>query len=249
VTALHARPGQKVKSGEVLARFRIAPEHVLQLQRRVSPTQVKELDIHLAGVEKSLEQFRAKQSELRQLAQQNLATPESIAQVDREIQFLNKQRAAMQERLTLERGLVQEDLAALKKLLGEGVSPGHVPKEMPLVAPIAGHVVWVNPDFRENAELGAGAPALIVGVLNPMRVRTLVHEIEAVQLKPGDAAQFSTETLPGQRFEARVVSIPWVSATPAVDQPSYYEVELEVPNPEFLLKEGLRGQVLFPKAP
>jgi multidrug efflux pump subunit AcrA (membrane-fusion protein) len=249
VISLNVRPGQRVKAGDMLASFRLAPEQALQLRRRVSPTQINDLQLQLAGVEKGLEQLEAKQRELRQLIRQELASAESITQVEREMQYLTKQRASLQERLRLEQGLVQEDLAVLKKSLGNGVALGQVPHEIAVTSPIAGHVIWVNPDFREAAEFPQGAPVIAVGVMDPMRLRALVHEIEALQLKPGDVAEFSTESIPGRKFQAKVVSIPWTSSTPALDQPSYYEVELQVQNPDSALKEGLKGEVVFPKSP
>jgi hypothetical protein len=33
-----------------------------------------------------------------------------------------------------------------------------------------------------------------------------------------------------------------------LEQPSYYEIELTVPNPDIELKDGLKGEILVPKS-
>jgi hypothetical protein len=44
-----------------------------------------------------------------------------------------------------------------------------------------------------------------------------------------------------------VSRISWSSLTPGLDQPAYYDVELEVANPEMELKDGLKAQIIFRK--
>jgi multidrug efflux pump subunit AcrA (membrane-fusion protein) len=245
VTQWHARPGQRVKAGDVLARCRLAPEAAIQLRRRLSAPHLKDLETQIAVFEKQMEQLRVKHRELQLLAQQNMATTDSVAQIEREIQLLNRQRTILQERLGVEKGLVQDDQAAMRKLLGHVGPSGQIPDEVPLSAPISGLVIWVNPDVRENAELGPGAVVAVVGVTNPMRVRTLVHEIEAAKLKVGDPGELTLESLPGQKFPAKLVQMQWTSSTPALGDPSYYEVEFEVANPDGVLREGLKASVLL----
>jgi multidrug resistance efflux pump len=245
VTSVTAKPGQPVKAGDELARFSLAPEVALQLRRRVNPTLLKELEMQMAGLEKNLEHLQAKLKELRLLVQQKMASAESLNQVEREVQHVLRQRDVLKERLDLEGRLAREDRELLTKQLGGALVAGRIPREAPVITPIAGHVLWVNPECRVDAELGPGSPVAVVAVLNPMRIRALVYENEALQLKPGDAAEFALESLAGRKFPARVMSVPWTPTTPALDQPSYYEVELEVANPEYLLKEGLKGVVTF----
>jgi multidrug resistance efflux pump len=218
----------------------------LALHRRVSPTIFKDLELQVAGIDKNLDQLQSKLRELRLLAQQNMATTESVEQVNREIQFYTRQRNLLQDRMAQEKAYAQEDLNVLRHFLGQGVNPGQVPKEVPLVAPISGHAVWVNPDVRQGSELAAGTPVAWLADMDPMRVRAQVHEIEAMQLRLGEAAEMTLESVPGRKFQAKVVSIPWTTSSPAPDQPSYFEVELEVPNPDFVLREGLKGMITFP---
>ena len=244
ILSLTVQPGQEVKEGEVLARYRIAPEALQALRRRLSPPQITELHAKLAEVDKGLTTLKSKEKPLRELARQNLASPQKLAQLEREIKALSRQRGALAERLQQERQFLLEDEKLLKKQLGVPVKSGQVPEEGELVAPISGHVVWMHPDLRQGAVLKNGTPTLMVGVMNPMILKALVHEIEALKLKVGDLADITLESLPGRTFQARVGRLPWTPGVVSLEAPTYYEVEFQVPNPDLVLKEGLKATLV-----
>jgi membrane fusion protein, macrolide-specific efflux system len=56
-------------------------------------------------------------------------------------------------------------------------------------------------------------------------------------------AEVTFDSLPGKKYVASVSRIPWAPMPAALQQPSYYEIELTIPNPELELKEGLKGQI------
>lgn len=248
ITSLRVQSSQRVAEGEVLARYRLTPDAVLQVRRRLAPPQIKDLEMRLAEMEKNLAALGDKQRELTQLTQQKLASAQSKIQIDRDIQLLARQRTAVQEQLSREKQLAQDDLAFLKKQLGETVKPGQIPQEAVLVAPIEGHVIWVNPDLREDQQLEAATPAFQIGVMDPMLVRAQAYEIEAMQLSLGEVAEVTMESLSGRKFEAQVSRISWAPLAAALDQPSYYEVELKVANPDLILREGLKARIVFRKS-
>ncbi|MCP4666676.1 MAG: hypothetical protein GY849_09930 [Deltaproteobacteria bacterium] len=229
--------------------------------------------IKLAEVEGGLVELEEKRKEAKQLTENNMAPARRLKKVEREIallkkkqalirkdlplerkritreiELLKKQSALLRERLPLERELFKEKLSILKTRLKNPVKKAHVTKEAALTAPISGHVIWVHPDLREGAEMNRNTAVLRVGVMDPMLVRARVHEIEAVKCKVGDRADFSTKSIPGRTFEARVSRLSWASINPALEKPSYYEVEFEVGNPDFVLREGLRGRIVFRKS-
>ncbi len=254
VTSLKVKSGQRVEAGQVLARYRLSPEATLQVQQRLTPAKIKELEMKQAEVERNLVSLEVKQMELNQLTQQNLAPPLTKTQTDREVQQLVKQKKAVAEHLSQERQQALEDQAFLKSQLGILPNPGQVPREAALVAPVSGYIIWVHPDLREGAELDPTKAVFQIGVMDPMVVRAQVYEIEALQLTLGEGAEVSVESLPGKNFEATVSRISWAPVPPSPyapagqEQPSYYEVELNVPNPDLLLKEGLKGRVTLRKS-
>jgi multidrug efflux pump subunit AcrA (membrane-fusion protein) len=247
ITSLKVHAGQQVKAGQVLARYRLTPEAVMQLRRRLSPPQVGNLEVKLAEVENSYSQARAKYREVAQLAAQKLASPQALAQTEKEEKLLLQQRQAVQSQLRQERELGREDRQILKEQLGSSLSSVHLPKEGVLRAPINGYVLEVNPDLREGAKLEAKATAFQVGVMDPLVVKAQVHEMESLKVAVGDLGEISPESLPGQKFEARVSRLSWLPLKTGLEQPSYYEVEFSVPNPDLTLKDGMKVRIVLHK--
>jgi hypothetical protein len=58
----------------------------------------------------------------------------------------------------------------------------------------------------------------------------------------------SFESFPGKVFEAKVSRLSWSPATPALEQPTYYELELAVSNKDLVLREGMKGEATLRKA-
>jgi multidrug resistance efflux pump len=112
-----------------------------------------------------------------------------------------------------------------------------------------GFVIWLHPDVRVGAELKPEVPLFIIGNLDTLIVKAQVHELEAMRLQLGDQAEVQVVSLPGKTFLARVSRVSWSSMTSAPDQPSFFEVEFSVANPDHILKDGLKVQLTVPKAP
>jgi multidrug efflux pump subunit AcrA (membrane-fusion protein) len=245
ITSLRVHSGQPVKVGDILATYHLAPESVMAIQQRLSPPQISEMQASLLGAERSLVPLRNKQRELSQLVQKKLAPTLSLAETNREVQLLEKEKTVLQKRLQEARQLAQQDREILSDLLGGSLKSGQVPREVSLRSPIDGYVIWVNPVLRVGAELTPTPAAFQVGVMDPMVVRAQAFEIEALQIKIGDLAEVTLDSLPGRKFQAKVSRVSWSSTTTDLEQPAYYEVELKVPNPDLVLKDGLKARIVL----
>jgi len=248
VLALSVAPGQEVKKGQVLGRYRLIPESIQNLRRQLSPSQINELRVRLAEIDKGLATLRNKERSLEELAGKNLAAPQNLEQVQREIKALSRQRAVLREGLGQAQQSLQQEKALVREQLGVPVKGTQIPQQGILEAPIDGHVVWMHPELRPGAVIAGGTPVIMVGVMDPMLLRALVHEIEALKLKVGDEAQITMESLPDRKFTARVSRLPWAPTAISLEQPTYYEVEFQVPNPDLVLKEGLKATLEIQKA-
>jgi len=248
ITSLRVTTGQRVKAGEILATYKLAPEAVLAIEQRLFPPQISETEAKLADLNQNLVPLRSQQRELTHLAQNKLAPAQSLAQSDQQLKFMTEQKATLQSRLQQERKLAQQDRKVLSQLLGTSLKSGHVPHEVSLKAPINGYVIQVNPQVRVGAELPPLPAAFQVGVMNPMVVRAQAFEIEAMKIKVGDRAEVTLASLPGRKFPAVVSRISWSPITSKIDQPSYYEVEMKVPNPDLSLREGLKVRIVIRKS-
>jgi multidrug efflux pump subunit AcrA (membrane-fusion protein) len=243
ITALNVEPGQKVKKGQILGRYRLTLEAVQTLRRRLISSQVNDLRAKLAEVDKGLTTLKNKKNSLIELSRQNLAPPQSLTQVNEDIQALSKQRAALGDTLQQAERTKQDEESLLSKELGVPIKSGCVPGEGVLVSPIDGYVVWMFPDLHQGAELKGGTPVIVVGVMNPMVLRAQVYEIEAEKLKLGEEADITLESLPGRKFTARVSRLPWAPPALSLEHPTYYDVEFKVANPDLVLKEGMKATV------
>jgi hypothetical protein len=123
---------------------------------------------------------------------------------------------------------------------GKDLSEGNSNREMSLKAPINGHVIWIHPDVQVGQELSPATPVLKIGVMDPMILRANVYESEVLRLEAGDEVLVYPESLPETRLKARVSRISWSPLTLDLLQPSYYEVEFGIQNPNLVLREGLR---------
>ncbi|WP_167321340.1 efflux RND transporter periplasmic adaptor subunit [Syntrophobacter fumaroxidans] len=246
VTTVKVHAAQAVKKGEVLARYRLGAEVIMQLRRRLSPSQISEMGTQLAEIDKNLSSLEVRRKELRELSSRNMAPAQSLNQVEKEIQLASRHRVSIESRLRLEQQLARDDLLVLKEQLGQAVNASSIPEEVSLVAPIDGYVIAVSPDLREGAEVGPGTPAFIVGAMDPMVMRSQVHEMDAIHVAVGDKASVSFDSIPGKTFEGKVSRLSWSPAGAALEQPSYYEMEVLLPNPDLALKDGFKGQIVLP---
>lgn len=243
ITQVRAQIGQEVKKGDVLARYEIPLETRMEEKNKLSPASIKELEYKQAAAEKEIERLTAKGRELEAMSQKNMASQQSIQQNAREIEVFRKEKTAVLEQLSLARDILKDRMELAEDRFGKDVTPGQVPKEGLIKATASGYILWMNPDLRDGVKLPKEAELFQVGNLNPMIIRAQVHEIEAQKLNTGDLAKVVFDSLPGREFTASVSRIPWAPMPAGLQQPSYYEIELTIPNPDLILKEGLKGQV------
>jgi multidrug resistance efflux pump len=247
VDQLRVQVGQRVKQGDVLATYRMSNDNLVALKRRIAGLPIRDWELALSDVEKNLAVLYAKQRELEQLADHKLAPSQGIQQVEREVQAAEKQRTTIQEKLRIEKDLFQDDLVVLREQMGGSLKAVQTREPVAVSSPVTGHLLWINPEFRTGAELPPGTHAFIIGVMEPMLMRAQVHEMDAVKIEVGDLADVSFESFPGKVFEAKVSRLSWAPMTPALEQPSYYELELTVSNKELVLREGMKGEATLRK--
>ncbi len=78
-----------------------------------------------------------------------------------------------------------------------------------------------------------------------MMIQVPVYEGELAEVREGKTARVEIPSLNNKKFEAKVTEISWVSNDMNVDKPSYFTVNLMVPNPAFELKPGFKAVVRF----
>lgn len=242
ISEVRVNPGDKVKKGDVLVQYRLDPKVIADLRRAISPPAMRELEVRMAQISNEIAGLRIKFREVQQLAQQKMASPQSQASLSQSIEALERQLQALHKQQEVNKQSAHDDIVALKAKLGEDISFDRIPDEVKLRSPIDGHVLWVNSELRVDAQLEPG-PGVVVGVMDPMVIKASIFEIEASRIQPGDKAEVAVSSIPDKVFEASVTRINWSTPNTNLGQPSYYEIELVAPNPNYTLKDGYKAQV------
>jgi multidrug efflux pump subunit AcrA (membrane-fusion protein) len=81
-----------------------------------------------------------------------------------------------------------------------------------------------------------------------MIIRAQVHELDVMRIRLGEQAEVQVASLQDKKFTAQVTRISWSSIPNSPEQPSFFEVEFSVANPDHILKDGLKVQLTVPKA-
>ena len=84
-----------------------------------------------------------------------------------------------------------------------------------------------------------------MGQLNPALVQIPVYEAEINNIEVGDPVTVEIPALKNRKFKGIVSEISWISNDLDVANPSYYTVEVTVPNPDLALKPGFKAVVSF----
>ncbi|MFH0729324.1 MAG: efflux RND transporter periplasmic adaptor subunit [Pseudomonadota bacterium] len=245
VLSLASEPGQPVRKGDLIFPYRLDAQEALSLHHRFAQFHIGELEISLLDLDDALTELHLQEEELESLHRQQLAPQRGLKNITRKIQLMSRKKQILQRRLQEERDLEREERRNAGMALGLAHEMGQVPADAFLKAPMEGHIIWLNPELREGARIAKNTPLIQIGIMDPMVVRAQVHEIEAAKIRPGDSAEVGIESIPGRVFQATVQRIPWAPLPTALTQPTYYEVELSVSNPDLLIKEGFKAQVTF----
>ncbi len=245
ITSLDVRPGQTVEKGQVLARYKLWSDIAHQLQKQLAAPQIQDIELGLANLDKALIPLEAKLAETKTLVKENMAPSQSLVQIEKEIQFQKQSRKVAEERLKLERQLLVEFKAYVKDLLGGSLNPVAGSEDASITAPISGQVVSIQSDLREGLELGPGAPTFTIGVMDPMVIHAQIHESDIVNVHLGEKAEVTMESVANRTFEATVSRFSLTPLAPGVADPSYYDIEFTVPNSDYVLKEGFKGEIVL----
>ena len=237
--------GQWVTNGQPLVRYRLFPDAAQQLCRRLNPPQVADFEQQQLQAENRLADVSRQLDEAGRMVEQELSSPAQAEALEREAAALRRQIEVLRERVQTERRLAEEDAAMLTRLLATPLPSNATPSQVWLTAPLDGRLISIEPQIAPGAEVAQYAPALQVGVMDPMILRAEVHEREAVRLRPGDGVGIAVNSLPGQSFTGTLRRVSWAPVVRGLDEPAYFEIEVVVANPDLCIKDGFQGRLEF----
>ena len=241
------KPGQAVDKGAPLMRYHMQEEAERVLQREVTTgAGTEDLKGQVLDLERRLAETAAQRNKARQLAASGLGSAQASSRLEDDVHSL-------QRRIDLLRVTIQKTeknfsarLEELSGYFGKPIKEGeNLPAELTLTAPIDGYVLSLDATLYPGSLLGAGAAPIRVGRLDPVLIQVPVYEAEISGIKAGDSVEVEIPSLNSKKFAGTVNEVSWVSTDMSVSNPSYYSVEITVPNPNLELKPGFKAVVRF----
>ena len=241
------KPGQKVIKDEVLMTYTLTEEAERTLQKElINGAGTEDIKAQILTLQSQLSNLKSESNKARQLAAAGLGSNQASARSAGEVRRVEDRIHLMRQNLKKREESFTKRLEELSSYFGKPVKlAAELPTELMLTTPMEGHVLSVATNAETGAQLGQGFTPILVGKMDPMSIQVQVYENEVGRLKVGDTASVTIPSLSDKVFEARVCQIDWTSSNLDVAQPSYFTVELMVPNPNLELKPGFKAIVKF----
>lgn len=244
-------PGQAVTVGQPLLRYHLQEEAERILQMEVTLGAGTEGNrAQVLTLERQLAEAIAQRNKSRQLVASKLGSSQALERLEGDVSSLQQRIKLLRSSIAKMESNFSERLQELAGYFGTPLKEGDtLPQSLILTSPIDGHVLSVASDMHPGTILAAGAAPIAVGLMNPMIIQVQVYEAEIGRIKEGDVATVNIPSLQDKAFAAKVTKIAWAATDLNMATPSFYTVELTIPNPELELKPGFKAVVHFGKVP
>lgn len=235
--------GDKVDEDQILITYEMPLENLMAEKMALSRAEFDGLDYTLAMVENQLASLRQHQADLENQAAGKSVAPIAVRTNAREIDALLLQRDALREKRDLAQQRYDNAVLIAKSKFGKDQDIHKLPRVGYVRAPSSGYVLWTNFSLTPGMAFTKQTTLISIGRLDPILVRASVHEIAAQKLKAGDSVDIVFHALPGQTFHTTISKVDFVAQPAMLQQPSFYQIEMSLPNPDLRIKEGMRCDV------
>ena len=241
------KPGQAVDKGAPLMRYHLQEEAERVLQREVTTgAATEELKGQVLDLERRLAETAAQRNKARQLAASGLGSAQASSRLEDDVHSLQRRIELLKVTIQKSEKNFSARLEELSGYFGTPIKEGErLPASLTLTSPIDGYVLSLDATLYEGSLLAANSTPIRVGKLDPVLIQVPVYEAEVSGIKAGDSVEVEIPSLNGKKFVGKVNEISWVSSDMSVSNPSYYSVEITVPNPSLELKPGFKAVVRF----
>ncbi|MDR2605505.1 MAG: efflux RND transporter periplasmic adaptor subunit [Desulfovibrio sp.] len=245
VTEVLVRPGDKVKEGQPLIRFKLKDESILAILQYLSLDRtIINTQISLADNEIRITDLNKEYESAKRLSAAQMGSADLLRTLKHNVEQLRDKSRLLAGLMKIDKNELDNRRAIVERKLGVSMQDGNVPESGELLSPMEGEVLLVDPSLRAGGIVPALPAAVTIGRTNPVEVRTRVFEAEIPGLRIGGKATVQVVSLDGVR--AGVVShIDRYPDDMNVDRPSYYNVRIELPNDDDLLRPGFKTVVKF----
>jgi RND family efflux transporter MFP subunit len=220
ITSVHAGSGDRVRKGQLLATIDPADAQQRVAQFRAA---LRMAEATRSQRESLLAVARAQANRAESLAGQNLLSQSDLDNAQAEL-------ASAQSQLELARAQVEQARANLN---ASTLSL----QQTRIAAPFDGFIGTRHLDLGAHAT--TNRPVFSIVDISTIRTTVAIPAANAVHIRIGQSATVTADVLPGQTFQGKVSRVSSVFDP----QTNTVEAEIEVPNPEGILKPGMFGSV------
>ncbi|WP_428564497.1 MAG: efflux RND transporter periplasmic adaptor subunit [Solidesulfovibrio sp. DCME] len=235
--------GDPVSEDQILVAYELPLENLMAEKQALSRSELNSLEHGLSIVENQLAQVRQHQADLENMAADKAVAPNDVRYNAQEIEALMLQRDYLMEERELAKQRHDNAVIIAKSKYGKDQDIHKLPRVGYIRAPSAGYVLWTNSSLVPGMAFTKQASLMSIGRMDPMLVRASIHEILAQKLKVGDPVTIAFHALPGKTFKTTISKVDFVAQPAMLQQPSFYEIEMSLPNPNQGIKEGMRCDV------
>jgi multidrug efflux pump subunit AcrA (membrane-fusion protein) len=239
------RIGDRVAAGAPLLRYEAALEQIIREKMNLSRHRVTSYESVLQAALVELKKIKDANREVKLMQERGAASALDVQLGDERVRLMEKRIEYLRTMVQSEQARLEQREEKVTADFGADVGNGTFPKNVVEAAPIAGHVLFVNSGLVPGAVFtGADTDTLYeIGTLENIVVRCAVHEIQALKLKAGDPVDIVFRAFPEEVFHSAIRSISIVSIPSYLQQPSFYEVDIPLDNPDLRIKDGMRCDV------
>lgn len=246
VLTIEGVPGKHVKKDEVLLRYTLEAVAAGNLEKELAlGSKTEETQGQVVDLERQVLALKGDIVTSRQLVSSKLGSRSTLQQQEENLDALNRRIRLLKDSIRKQEQAHKLRLEELERLFNRPVTNNTLPKELVLVSPMDGYVLSVAAGVQNGALIPAGTVVAEIGSMDPMQVRVQVFENEAVRLKVGDSAVVRVPSLQEREYKGKITQISWTPQALQSDSPSFYNVQLEVPNTDLALKQGFKALVRF----
>ena len=240
-------PGDQVAAGTPLMTYHLPESNRRILKQELTiGANTESQRTEILNLRKELSDINTERNKTRQLVNNGLASKQALARLDGLATNINERINLIEEVIKKNESNFNDRLKELSDYFGQNINAEEdLPEKLILKSPISGYVLAASQSVNPDQLLSAGFSPFQIGQIDPVIVRVPVYETELKDLKIGDTAQIEIPSLGDKRFEGIVTEIDWTSSDMNVGNPSYYTVEITVPNNSFLMKPGFKAIARF----
>lgn len=241
-------PGDHVTEGQPLMRYTLQTEARRTLQREVdngSGTEGPRAQV--IDMQRELARVQAERNKASSLAASGLGSNQASSRLEKDVNLVQGRIDILRSQIAMKENNFKERLSELSDYFDQPIRQKQkLPEYLYLKSPVDGYVL-TRDSHSKGATFKAGFAPVRIGQMDPLYISVPVYESEIAGVKVGDKANVEIPSLRNKQFEATVTQIAWFSNDMNVASPSYYNVQMSIPNPNLDLKPGFKAVVRFGK--